>query len=138
MTSPRASTSPRGPTSPRTPITSPHIGTGARQDDGDTPTNSGARYTSLKDLAQPDGSPSPLTPTRSRPTNGSGRDWNFARGVEEELEERERRQRRWSEAHPREIPDVAVKAGKRMSLWRLIALTISMGGSQVRCGRVAT
>lgn len=129
MTSPRTVTSPRGPTSPRTPLTSPHAHTGHL--DGDTPNS--ARYTSLADLVPPDGSPSQLTPTRSRTTSGREHDWNFARGVEEENEQRERwqRQRRWSEAHHRVPPEIATKESKRLSLWKLICLTVSMGGSQV-------
>ncbi|GMK54571.1 hypothetical protein CspeluHIS016_0111570 [Cutaneotrichosporon spelunceum] len=68
-------------------------------------------YTSLRDLAPPQ------SPTSPRPAE---RDWSFARGVEEDME---------CEQSRIDVPDP--KAKRRLSLRRLIALTISMGGSQI-------
>ncbi len=101
MTSPQSS--PRGP--PRTPR-SPHNGVNGNNSPSE-------RYTSLRDLVPPH---SPVSPRRAT------RDWNFARGVEEDMEEQH--YSRWE-------PAPEHKEHRRLSLWRLIALTVSMGGSQI-------
>ncbi|BEI80167.1 hypothetical protein CcaverHIS002_0106960 [Cutaneotrichosporon cavernicola] len=106
MTSPRPSLGGQ----PHTPRRSQHNGAnGANGTNGTNGSPSG--YTSLRDLV------APISPTSPRPAL---RDWNFARGVEEDME---------GEQSRIELPELKEK--RRLSLWRLIALTVSMGGSQI-------